>query len=220
MRYCPRMSVTDSLLFSELAEGPDFSLEEKLYRDSSRAIAGVDDAGRGPLAGPVVAAAVILDPDNIPVGLNDSKQLSQTSRETLFVDILKTSHVAWASVSAGVIDQVNIREASLLAMTRAVDCLALPADAALIDGRDVPEGLAKIGTALVKGDARSVSISAASIIAKVVRDRMMIKSGMQFPQYGFERHKGYGSKQHREAIISHGPCPLHRMTFAPLKGYG
>jgi len=211
------MSVTDSLFSLEAHEGPSFSLEEKLYRSGMKAVAGVDEAGRGPLAGPVVAAAVVLDPDQIPHGLNDSKQLTETARETLFSEILYTSHTAWVSLPADVIDQINIREASLLAMTRAVNLLPVHADCALIDGRDVPEGLTKIGTALVKGDARSVSISAASIVAKVVRDRMMVKAATQFPQFGFERHKGYGSKLHRDAISKDGPCPLHRKTFAPIK---
>ena len=211
------MSVTDSLFSLEAHEGPSFSLEEKLYRSGMKAVAGVDEAGRGPLAGPVVAAAVVLDPDQIPRGLNDSKQLTETARETLFAEILRTSHTAWVSLPADVIDLVNIREASLLAMNRAVNLLPVHADSALIDGRDVPEGLTKIGTALVKGDARSVSISAASIVAKVVRDRMMVKAATQFPQFGFERHKGYGSKLHRDAIVKDGPCPLHRKTFAPIK---
>ena len=181
------------------------------------AIAGVDEAGRGPLAGPVTAAAVILDPDNFPKGLNDSKKLTEKRRELLFDEILKTSHVAWCSLNADTIDQINIREAALHAMEISVSQLPIQADYAMIDGRDVPKALSSIGEPFVKGDARSLSIAAASIIAKVVRDRMMVEADKHFPQYGFAGHKGYGSKKHRDAIIKFGGSPLHRKSFSPLK---
>ncbi len=180
-------------------------------------IAGVDEAGRGPLAGPVVAAAVILDPANIPDGLNDSKKLTHKRRETVFDTILKVSCVSWSSIPPSVIDRINIRSATLLAMTVSVKRLSSVADAVLIDGRDVPTGLTGIGEAFIKGDARSLSIAAASIVAKVVRDRMMVAADSRFPEFGFAGHKGYGVLSHREAILRHGPCPLHRRSFSPVK---
>ncbi|MEM7290578.1 MAG: ribonuclease HII [Pseudomonadota bacterium] len=211
------MSATDSLLLEPLPDTPDFSIEAKLHAQGRKLVAGVDEAGRGPLAGPVVAAAVVLDPDAIPDGLNDSKQLSHKAREGLFSEILKTAHTAWASLPSSVIDQTNIRATALQAMTISVNRLSVIADTAIIDGRDVPQALGHIGTAYVKGDARSVSIAAASIVAKVIRDRIMIKAGENFPGYGFESHKGYGSQFHREAIEAHGPCPLHRRSFSPIR---
>ena len=211
------MSATDSLLFDTPPARPDFSVEQALYREGFKQVAGIDEAGRGPLAGPVVAAAVVLDPERIPDGLNDSKKLGEGAREALFSDIVHTSDVAWTSLPACRIDAINIREAALEAMTRSVNGLNVLADAALIDGRDVPTGLVKIGRAMVKGDARSVSIAAASIVAKVIRDRMMKRAALYYPQYGFEKHKGYGSKTHRDAIATFGPCPLHRMSFAPMR---
>ena len=211
------MSAADSLLFSDIPASPDFSIEERLRANGKFSIAGVDEVGRGPLAGPVVAAAVILDPANIPDGLNDSKKLTEKKRETIFDEIVFTSQVAWTSLPAATIDTMNIRAASLLAMTLSVNRLAIYADAALIDGKDVPDGLIHIGKAFVKGDARSVSIAAASIVAKVVRDRMMIEADNQFPEYGFSGHKGYGSKAHRDAIAQYGPCSIHRRSFSPVK---
>ena len=211
------MSAADSLLFSDIPASPDFSIEERLRANGKMSIAGVDEVGRGPLAGPVVAAAVILDPANVPDGLNDSKKLTEKKRETIFDEIVFTSQVAWTSLPAATIDTMNIRAASLLAMTLSVNRLAINADAALIDGKDVPDGLIHIGKAFVKGDARSVSIAAASIVAKVVRDRMMIEADNQFPEYGFSGHKGYGSKAHRDAIAQYGPCSIHRRSFSPVK---
>jgi len=211
------MAVTDSHALFDLPIAPDFSIEKKWAGQGKSFIAGVDEAGRGPLAGPVVAAAVILDPDNIPAGLNDSKKLTHIKREKLFDEILKSSHAAWCSLPPDVIDIINIREAALRAMELAVARLPLIADCALIDGRDVPKALIKIGSAYVKGDGRSVSIAAASIIAKVIRDRMMIEAHKQFPEYGFAGHKGYGAKAHREAILKYGPCPIHRKSFSPVR---
>jgi ribonuclease HII len=209
---------TDSLsLFPAAPAGPDYSFEERLLSGGSRLVAGVDEAGRGPLAGPVVAAAVILDRGFIPDGLDDSKKLCEASREALFEEILASGRVAWAAASAAEIDRINILQASLLAMTRAAGALHDRPCHILVDGRDVPLTWRGRGTALIKGDGRSVSISAASIVAKVVRDRIMKRAAEMYPHYGFERHKGYGSAQHRAAIAEHGPCPLHRMSFSPLR---
>ncbi|WP_416798342.1 ribonuclease HII [Ciceribacter azotifigens] len=204
-------------LFAELPAGPDFELERLAVREGYSGIAGTDEAGRGPLAGPVVAAAVILDPDNIPPGLNDSKKLTAAQRETLFETILSCATVSIASSCARHIDSRDIRKASLDAMRRAVAGLALPAGFVLTDGRDVPDGLSCRGKAVVKGDARSFSIAAASIVAKVTRDRMMARAASVFPHYGFEAHAGYGTEKHRMAIALHGPCLLHRMSFRPFR---
>ncbi|MBW9091038.1 ribonuclease HII [Rhizobium wenxiniae] len=195
----------------------DFSLELAARNAGHWPVAGTDEAGRGPLAGPVVAAAVILDPDNIPAGLNDSKKLSLKQREALFTAIMATAHVSIASSGPKLIDEMNILRASLDAMRRAVAGLSVAPAHVLVDGRDVPKGLSCSGTAVIKGDSRSVSIAAASIIAKVTRDRMMDRAGLVYPAYGFAKHAGYGTKQHRDAIITDGPCPLHRMSFRPLK---
>jgi ribonuclease HII len=165
----------------------------------------------------VVAAAVILDPKRIPEGLNDSKQLSARRREELFEQILATATVSIASSSARRIDETDIRKASLDAMRRAICGLSIQASYVLTDGLDVPPGLDCPGQAVVKGDARSVSIAAASIVAKVTRDRMMTRADLIFPVYGFAAHAGYGTAKHRAGIDSHGPCPLHRMTFRPLR---
>ncbi len=205
------------MLFEELPLVPDFRLELKARKAGHWPVAGVDEAGRGPLAGPVVAAAVILDPKRIPEGLNDSKQLSAQRREELFEKILATSTVAIASSSSRRIDETDIRKASLDAMRRAILSLSIVPSFVLTDGLDVPPGLECPGQAVVKGDARSVSIAAASIVAKVTRDRMMTRADLIFPVYGFAAHAGYGTARHRAGIESHGPCPLHRMTFRPLR---
>jgi ribonuclease HII len=205
------------MLFDEEPIVPTFELELIARRAGHWPVAGADEAGRGPLAGPVVAAAVILDPERIPDGLNDSKQLSAARREALFVEILATATVSIASSSAARIDITDIRKASLDAMRRAICSLAVPASYVLTDGLDVPGGLACPGKAVVKGDARSFSIAAASIVAKVTRDRMMARAGDVFPAYGFAAHVGYGTAQHRAGIEKHGPCSLHRMSFRPLR---
>ncbi len=204
-------------LFPDLPLVPDFSLESRAKRQGLWPVAGTDEAGRGPLAGPVVAAAVILDPKRIPDGLNDSKKLSAVQREVLYEHILAEATVSIASSSPKRIDFIDIRKASLDAMRRAVAGLDQEARHVLADGRDVPIGLLCSGEAVVKGDARSVSIAAASIVAKVMRDRMMVRAGLVYPDYGFEVHAGYGTDRHRGAIVTHGPCPLHRMSFRPLK---
>ncbi|APO66619.1 ribonuclease HII [Rhizobium mongolense] len=216
----PRTSPDSPLLFEEVPLVPDFKLELKARKAGHWPVAGADEAGRGPLAGPVVAAAVILDPRRIPDGLNDSKQLSAQRREQLFAQILATATVSIASSSSTHIDLTDIRKASLDAMRRAICGLAIPASYVLTDGLDVPPGLECPGQAVVKGDSRSVSIAAASIVAKVTRDRMMARADAVFPDYGFAAHVGYGTAQHRARIERHGPCSLHRMSFRPLKKNG
>jgi ribonuclease HII len=181
-------------------------------------VAGVDEAGRGPLAGPVAAAAVILDLTNIPAGLNDSKKLSEAARNRLFPLILANARaVAFSFASPAEIDALNIRGATLLAMRRAVLALSIIPQRVLIDGRDVPPGLPCEGRAIVGGDALEPAISAASIVAKVMRDRLMVTLGKQFPDYGFEQHMGYGTSRHLEALRLHGPSPHHRLSFAPCR---
>lgn len=209
----------DSPPLFEIVSTPDFAREKRAIKAEQWPVAGADEAGRGPLAGPVVAAAVILDPKRIPRGLDDSKRLSADQREALFTKILKTSlAVAVTSICAESVDDINILRASLVAMKRAVDSLMLPPKLVLVDGRDVPAGLPCPGEALIKGDQRSQSIAAASIIAKVMRDRMMTRCSAQHDHYGFDSHMGYATLRHREAITAHGPVArLHRMSFAPLK---
>lgn len=213
----PRRPPDSPMLFDEGPIVPSFELELIARHAGHWPVAGADEAGRGPLAGPVVAAAVILDPERIPQGLNDSKQLSAARREALFIEILATATVSIASSSASRIDVTDIRKASLDAMRRAICSLAMPASYVLTDGLDVPAGLACPGKAVVKGDARSFSIAAASIVAKVTRDRMMARASIVFPAYGFAAHAGYGTAQHRAGIEKHGPCSLHRMSFRPLR---
>lgn len=211
-------------LFSDLPAaprpaGPDFSFELEAKALGYWPVAGTDEAGRGPLAGPVVAAAVILDPDDIPEGLDDSKKLTGVQRARLFERILETAlAVSIASSGPARIDATDIRKASLDAMRRAVLSLPLPARFVLSDGRDLPPGTGLPGKAVVKGDSRSVSIAAASILAKVTRDRMMTRADAVFPAYGFAGHAGYPTATHRSALAAEGPCLLHRMSFRPLRG--
>lgn len=204
-------------LFDAPLLAPDFSLELAARAAGHWPVAGTDEAGRGPLAGPVVAAAVILDPDHIPAGLNDSKQLTAKQRERLFEEILATADVSIASSGPALIDERNILRASLDAMRRAVLGLCVEPAYVLTDGRDIPPGIPCSAKAVIQGDARSVSIAAASIIAKVTRDRMMARAHAVYPAYGFASHAGYGTAQHRAAIDAEGPCPLHRMSFRPLR---
>ncbi|MES0030982.1 ribonuclease HII [Mesorhizobium sp. M0040] len=210
---------SDSPLLFEIVEKPDFSFETRAMAEGLWPVAGMDEAGRGPLAGPVVAAAVVLDPANIPDGLDDSKRLTHLQREALFLKILGSAlAVSMASVSAEGIDASNILKASLEAMRRAVAGLSIRPKLALADGRDVPPGLPCEGKALIKGDQRSQSIAAASIVAKVLRDRMMCGCGSHHAHYGFELHMGYATVRHRTAIDLHGPVArLHRASFAPFR---
>ncbi|GGD18054.1 ribonuclease HII [Pyruvatibacter mobilis] len=195
------------------AHGPDFSLE--LAADRAP-VCGVDEAGRGPWAGPVVAAAVILDPDAIPEGINDSKKLTEARRDALACDIRASALVGVGAASADEIDQLNIRQATFLAMRRAVAALPQPPAHALVDGRDAPD-IGCACEAVIKGDGRSLSIAAASIIAKTVRDRMMVELDTTLPGYGFARHKGYGTRAHREALAQLGVTPHHRRSYAPIR---
>ncbi|PWL19158.1 ribonuclease HII [Falsochrobactrum shanghaiense] len=213
-------SASDSPLLFDIPLAPDFSEERRRLAQGLQYIAGIDEAGRGPLAGPVVAAAVIFDGNDLPEGLDDSKRLTAARRETLYDTILaKAITVSIASLSARSIDKSDIRKAALEAMRRAVTGLTRQPCHALIDGRDVPPGLPCPGSALVKGDQRSVSIAAASIVAKVTRDRMMIRAGLAHPLYGLEVHAGYGTAKHRAAIENDGPVPgIHRYSFSPIKG--
>ncbi len=210
---------SDSPLLFDLDAKPDFSIERKRLTAGEGPVCGLDEAGRGPLAGPVVAAAVILDEEAIPDGLDDSKKLTARRREALYEAIM--SHalaVSIASVAATAIDQRNILRASLEAMRRATVGLSIVPGHALVDGRDIPPGLACAATALVKGDSRSASIAAASIVAKVTRDRMMGRCCTVHPDYGFGSHMGYGTARHLSAIKTGGAVArIHRMSFAPLK---
>jgi ribonuclease HII len=181
-------------------------------------IAGVDEAGRGPLAGPVCAAAVILDARNLPAGVADSKRLTEKQREDAFHDILqKAIAVSFALLPPAEIDRLNIRGATLEAMRRAVLGLSVPPDGVIVDGKDVPPGLAMPCRAIIGGDASEPAISAASIVAKVMRDRLMARLGLEVPAYGFEIHKGYGTARHHDAIGEHGGTLHHRRSFSPFK---
>lgn len=180
-------------------------------------IAGVDEAGRGPLAGPVSVAAVIL-PEGFEHGdLNDSKQLTETKRDRIYDELIRCPGLIWHAIliDAEEIDRINILEATREGMRRSVNGLSCKPDAVLIDGLPVPK-FPLPQEALVKGDSRSFSIAAASVIAKVTRDRLMMDAARKYPHYGFDRHKGYGTRQHLEALRKHGPCPLHRRSFAPV----
>jgi ribonuclease HII len=195
---------------------PHLKRERALWRSGTVPVAGVDEAGRGPLAGPVVAAAVILDPERVPEGINDSKVLSGERREQLFEAILASCEVSVASVSASRIDAVNIRVASFEAMRRAIAGLVRRPAFAFVDGRDLPP-LPCPGEAVIDGDAIVLSVAAASIVAKVTRDRMMTRLCATFPAYGFSSHAGYATAAHRRALAEHGPCPYHRMSFSPIR---
>lgn len=196
----------------------DFTRETLAITRGLWPLAGIDEVGRGPLAGPVVAAAVILDPERVPAGLDDSKKLPAAIREELFGEIMdKALAVSVASASATEIDRINIRQATLLAMRRAVSALPLAPLHVLVDGNDPPV-LSCGCEAIIQGDGQVASIAAASIVAKVTRDRMMARLCRRFPAYGFSAHVGYATPQHRRAIAEHGPCPEHRYSFAPVKG--
>ena len=196
----------------------DYELEKSLIPDGMKAVCGLDEAGRGPLAGPVFAGAVILPEGYLPQGLNDSKKLSEKARCRLFDEICENA-LAW---SYGIstpeeIDEINILNASMLAMRRAVESLSLSPDFLLVDG-NVVRGFTQPALAVIKGDAKSPSIAAASIIAKVLRDRECVRMDLEYPQYGFAKHKGYPTKAHFMAVEQYGLSPLHRKSFLKKRG--
>ncbi len=191
----------------------EYILEKELYAKGYSAVCGVDEAGRGPLCGPVVAAACIMPVDFVIPGLNDSKKLTEKKREALF-DLIKENALAYCIAEASVeeIDTMNILEADLLAMRRAIEGLSVKADFALIDG-NVARDFSIPARAVIKGDATSPSIAAASILAKVTRDRSCMELDALYPQYGIAKHKGYGTKAHMDALRQYGPSPIHRKQF-------
>jgi len=196
------------------------NFDESFYAEGIHVLCGVDEAGRGPLAGPVVAAAVILNPLSPVKGLNDSKKLSAAKREMLYGEIRqKAAGYGIGAASVEEIDRLNILQATFLAMQRAVAALSITPEYILVDGRDFPlfvdvrKQQALPGQAVVKGDGKSQNIAAASILAKVYRDRLMIEESARYPQYGFERHKGYGTAEHRAVLREIGPCAIHRRSF-------
>lgn len=187
--------------------------EKEALAKGYKSVCGVDEAGRGPLAGPVCAAAVILPEGVIIDGVNDSKKLSEKKRESLF-DVIREQALSYSIAYATVdeIEEINILNATMLAMRRAIDGLDIKADYAMIDGNKIPP-IDIDAECIVKGDAKSMSIACASILAKVARDRLLYKYAEEYPMYGFDKHKGYGTKVHREAILKYGPCPYHRKSF-------
>ena len=195
---------------------PDFSFETLAHQRGALIVAGVDEVGRGPLAGPVTAAAVVLNPDRIPNGLNDSKALTEKRRAALAEQIWEMAEVSVAHASVEEIDSLNILRASHLAMERAVAGLPRAPDHLLIDGNLLPRGITIPAEAIIKGDARSLSISAASIVAKVCRDQIMVDLAQQHPGYGWETNAGYGSKSHMMALQNLGVTPFHRCSFKPV----
>lgn len=202
--------------FTQGMDGPCDSLERAWRARGYLRVAGVDEAGRGPLAGPVTAAAVVLDPDCIPDGLNDSKQLTAAARERLFDALMSCAIVSVAHASVEEIDRLNILRASHLAMLRALSGLVPLANCALIDGNMLPDGIGLPCEAVVGGDRRALCIAAASIVAKVTRDRLMRELAREFPGYGWETNVGYASKAHRDALQGLGVTPHHRRSFAPV----
>lgn len=193
---------------------PDYEFEKAAVNSGFSCICGVDEAGRGPLAGPVCAAAVILPEGAVIEGLDDSKKLTEKKRERLY-DIIKQTAVAY-SVAYGTLEEietVNILEATYLAMNRAIEGLTVKPDFALIDGNRVPRGIKIPCETIVKGDSKSMSVAAASVLAKVTRDRLMLEYDKKYPEYNFKKHKGYGTKEHTELIKQYGPCEIHRLSF-------
>ncbi len=211
------MPVPDSASVAEELSQPTDRYERRARRRGARIVAGVDEAGRGPLAGPVVVAAVVFERGRYPDGLDDSKRLSLSDRERLYELILARASVSIAVASRARIDRMNILRASLWAMSRAVAGLPLRPDAVLVDGNMKPPNLPCPCEAIIGGDGLSVSIAAASVIAKVTRDRLMANVGRAYPGYGFEGHKGYSTPDHFAALRELGPCPQHRQSFAPVR---
>ncbi|MBA85928.1 ribonuclease HII [Thalassobius sp. S69A] len=195
---------------------PDYTFEQSAHAQGYLRVAGVDEVGRGPLAGPVTAAAVILDPNRIPAGLNDSKKLSAKKRAAVLEELLDVAQISVAHASVQEIDTHNILRASHIAMVRAIQGLPQQPDFALIDGNMIPRDLAIPSQAVIKGDGLSVSIAAASIVAKIRRDQLMVELAQQFPGYGWEKNAGYPSPQHREALQNLGVTPHHRRSFKPV----
>ena len=193
---------------------PDLELENLGAAKGFKAVCGVDEAGRGPLCGPVCAAAVILPQGVVIEGVNDSKKLSEKKREALF-GVIKEKALAYSIAFASVeeIDEYNILEATFMAMNRAIEGLNIKADYALVDGNRVPRNIQIPCETVVKGDAKSASIAAASILAKVTRDRLLLEYDNEYPEYKFKKQKGYGTNEHTDLILKYGPCPIHRMTF-------
>ncbi len=202
---------------SGAGSGSDFSFEAALRAQGILRIAGVDEVGRGPMAGPVTAAAVILDPAAIPEGLADSKALTQARRDALAAQIHAVAQVSIAHASVAEIDAMNILQASHLAMIRAVQGLAHMPDHVLIDGKYVPQPLAPHATAVIRGDARVLSIAAASIVAKTCRDALMRKLAQDYPGYGWEHNAGYVTAAHKAALVRQGVTPHHRRSFKPVR---
>ena len=193
---------------------PDYEYEKAAVSSGFNIICGVDEAGRGPLAGPVCAAAVILPADTVIEGLDDSKKLSEKKRERLYDEITEKA-VAY-SVAYGPLEEIeslNILEATFLAMNRAIDGLSVKPDFALIDGNRLPKNIKIPCETVIKGDSKSMSVAAASVLAKVTRDRLMLHFDAKYPQYDFKKHKGYGTKEHTELIKKYGPCEIHRLSF-------
>lgn len=199
-----------------MRQNPDYSFEQAAQARGLLCVAGVDEVGRGPLCGPVTAAAVVLDPARIPAGLNDSKKLSAKRRAELAAEIMQVADFCVAHASVAEIDALNILQASHLAMCRAVAGLRTRPDHVLVDGNRLPRDLGLSAEALVKGDARSVSISAASILAKEARDALMVDLAQQYPGYGWEKNAGYPTKDHLEALLNLGVTPVHRRSFKPV----
>lgn len=197
---------------------PTLRYEKRAYAHGATIVAGIDEAGRGPLAGPVVAGAVILPPDYRHKVLNDSKQLSPEQRDELYAELTGNPGIRWGvgESSVEIIEQYNILRATERAMHVALTALPVAPDHVLVDGHRCRAILTK-QTAIIKGDAKSFSIAAASVIAKVTRDRQMIAWDRLYPQYGFAVHKGYGTPEHLAALEKYGPCPIHRRTFAPVR---
>ena len=199
-----------------MRQAPDLSNETDARTAGFLRVAGVDEVGRGPLAGPVVAAAVVLDPRRVPAGLDDSKKLGARTRERLFAELVAVAEVGIGAASVEEIDHLNILRAAHLAMERALAALVPPPDLALVDGNLLPRTLPCAGRALVGGDALCLSIAAASVVAKVTRDRIMVDLAQQHPGYGWDRNMGYPSAAHRAALASLGPTPHHRRSFRPV----
>ena len=210
---------------------PTFELEKKFWTQGRRFIVGLDEVGRGPLAGPVVAAAGCIDWKNFGKkgqgpsffgGINDSKKLTQKRREGWYSLLTKDPDIKWALgiVSEKIIDEINILEAAKLAMKKALQKLSVNPDFLILDGNFILEDISINQKSVIGGDGKVISVAAASIIAKVSRDRMMEKYHKKFPAYGFDEHKGYGTKKHLLALKTHGPCPIHRFSFGPVKKNG